>query len=72
VEVCYKHKNFVVLKTDDETLLADDNRAGLVLYAAKCAYVSGKNEGEKFRYLREISSLWAPKRMECARQARYP
>ncbi|MDR1514148.1 MAG: hypothetical protein LBS45_00500 [Synergistaceae bacterium] len=61
VEVWYKYKNFAVLKTDDEVLLADDNRIGLVLYAAKCAYISGKNEWEKFRYLREISSLWAKK-----------
>jgi predicted transposase/invertase (TIGR01784 family) len=49
------------MDTDDKILLADDNRAGLVLYAAKCAYLSGKDEGEKFRYLREISDLWAKK-----------
>jgi hypothetical protein len=60
-EVYYKYINFFVLNTDDDVLLAGDNRAGFILYAAKCAYISGKNEGEKFRYLREISDLWAKK-----------
>jgi predicted transposase YdaD len=32
-----------------------------VLYAAKRAHVSGKDETKKFRYLREISDLWVKK-----------
>jgi predicted transposase/invertase (TIGR01784 family) len=58
VGVTYKYKNFSVIDTPDEILLCGDNRIGLVLYAAKCAYKSGKDEAEKFRYLRHISDLW--------------
>ena len=44
---------------ENDILLAEDSRIGLVLYAAKCAYLSGNDEGEKFRYLRLISNMWA-------------
>ncbi|MDR3280902.1 MAG: hypothetical protein LBT23_10350 [Synergistaceae bacterium] len=56
--VTYNYKNFFVTDTPDEILLSGENRIGLVLYAAKCAYRSGKDEAEKFRYLRHISDLW--------------
>ncbi|MDR1579165.1 MAG: hypothetical protein LBS35_02310, partial [Synergistaceae bacterium] len=58
VEVTYKYINIPVPGIEDEVLLADENRIGLVLYAAKCASKSGDDEGEKFRYLRQISDLW--------------
>jgi hypothetical protein len=61
VTVSYIYVNFFTAKADDEILLAGENRVGLILYAAKCAYISGKDEGKKFRYLREISDLWAAK-----------
>ncbi|MDR1741616.1 MAG: hypothetical protein LBR38_07205 [Synergistaceae bacterium] len=35
---------------------------GLVLYAMKKARLSGGDEGMKFRYLREISTLWAERK----------
>jgi hypothetical protein len=41
VKVTYEYKNFNVIYTDDEILLAEENRIGLVLYAAKCAFISG-------------------------------
>ena len=44
---------------EDNLFLVEDSRIGLVLYAAKCAYLSGDDEGEKFRYLRLISNMWA-------------
>ncbi|MDR1509553.1 MAG: hypothetical protein LBS53_07935 [Synergistaceae bacterium] len=59
VKVSYAYINYFVLNTDDEILLAGDNRVGLVLYAAKCAHRSGRDEDKKFRYLREISDIWA-------------
>ena len=40
-------------------LLAEDSPFGLVLYATKCAYLSKDDEGEKFRYLRLLSNMWA-------------
>jgi predicted transposase/invertase (TIGR01784 family) len=58
VGVTYRYKNFFVIDTPDEILLSRENRIGLVLYAAKCAYKSGNDEAEKFRYLRHISDLW--------------
>jgi len=58
VKTTYEYKNFFVLNTPDEILLSGENRIGLVLFAAKCAYKSGKDEAEKFRYLRHISDLW--------------
>jgi uncharacterized protein YeeX (DUF496 family) len=58
VEVIYRYKNFFVIDTPDEILLSGENRIGLVLYAAKCAYKSGKDEAKKFSYLRNISDLW--------------
>ena len=39
-------------------MLSDENRIGLILYAAKCANESGGDEGKKFGYLRHISDLW--------------
>jgi hypothetical protein len=59
VRVIYEYKNFFVMDTPDETLLSGENRIGLILYAAKCAYKSRNDEGEKIRYLRHISDLWA-------------
>jgi hypothetical protein len=58
VETFYKYKNVVILDIPDEVLLAGNNRVGFVLYAAKCAAKSGKDEGKKFHYLRLISDLW--------------
>ena len=59
VRVIYEYKNFFVMDTPDKTLLSNENRVGLILYAAKCACKSRNDEGEKFRYLRHISDLWA-------------
>ena len=56
-ETTYEYKNFFVIDTADEILLSGENRIGLILYAAKCAYKSGKDETEKLRYLRHISDL---------------
>jgi hypothetical protein len=58
VEVTYKYIKVLVPDIADETLLADESRIGLVLYAAKCVNKSGGNEGEKLRYLRHVSDLW--------------
>jgi hypothetical protein len=58
VRVSYDYKNFFVLETPDDELLSGENKVGLFLYAAKCAYESGGDEGEKFRYLRHISDMW--------------
>jgi hypothetical protein len=55
VEAIYRYKNFFVLDIPDEVLLAGENRVGLILYAAKCAYRSRNDESEKFRYLRHIT-----------------
>jgi hypothetical protein len=59
VKVAYDYINVSVVNLEENVFLAGDNRVGLVLYAAKCAYLSGNDEGEKFRYLRLISNLWA-------------
>ena len=64
VRVAYDYINVNVIKLEDDVFLAKDSRIGLVLYAAKCAYLSGNDEGEKFRYLRLISSLWAERGWE--------
>ncbi|MDR1241261.1 MAG: hypothetical protein LBM00_00520 [Deltaproteobacteria bacterium] len=58
VEATYKYISVSVPDIGDETLLADENRIGLVLYSAKCAEKSGDDESEKFRYLRHISDMW--------------
>jgi hypothetical protein len=59
VRSLYEYINVVVKDLSDELLLDGDNRIGFVLYAAKCAWISGNDEGKKFRYLREISEMWA-------------
>jgi len=59
VRVVYEYINVDIMKLEDDVLLAEDNRIGLVLYAAKCANLSGDDESEKFRYLRRLSDLWA-------------
>ncbi|MDR1650143.1 MAG: hypothetical protein LBR71_07765 [Synergistaceae bacterium] len=59
VKVSYEYANVVVMDLPDEALLSGENRIGLVLLALKAARKSGKDEGLKFRYLREISNLWA-------------
>ena len=59
VTVTYNYINVNVIEMEDDVLLADDSRIGLVLYAAKCAYLSGGDEDEKFRYLRLLSNLWS-------------
>jgi len=59
VRVVYDYINVDVMKLEDEVFLAGDSRIGLVFYAAKCANLSGDDEGEKFRYLRLLSNLWA-------------
>ena len=59
VRVAYDYINVKTMELEDSTLLTEDSRIGLVLYAAKCAYLSGNDEGEKFRYLRLASNMWA-------------
>ena len=59
VRVIYEYINVDVMKLEDDIFLAKDSRIGLVFYAAKCANLSGDDEGEKFRYLRLLSNLWA-------------
>jgi hypothetical protein len=59
VRVAYNYINVFVIKLEDDLLLTENSRIGLVLYAAKCAYLCDDDEGEKFRYLRLISNLWA-------------
>ncbi|MDR1740518.1 MAG: hypothetical protein LBR38_01535 [Synergistaceae bacterium] len=62
VRVVYEYVNVDVLKMSDDDLLAGDNRMGLVLYAMKKARLSGDDEGMKFRYLKELSRLWAQRK----------
>jgi hypothetical protein len=62
VESLYKYIHVPVLEQEDEVLLSEENHAGLILYAAKCAWKSGKDEARKFAYLRKISELWAERR----------
>lgn len=57
--VVYEYKNIDVQNLSDEELLAGDNRIALILYAAKRAQESKNDEGSKFRYLRDISNIWA-------------
>jgi hypothetical protein len=59
VESLYKYIHVPVLELEDEALLAEENRVGFILYAAKAAWQSGKDEAQKFVYLRKISELWA-------------
>jgi predicted transposase/invertase (TIGR01784 family) len=56
--------NVVVAELSDEFLLAEENRIGFVLYAVKCARASGDDEGKKFRYLRDISTLRARRKWD--------
>jgi hypothetical protein len=62
VRVVYEYVTVNVMAMPDELLLANDNRMGLVLYAMKRARLSGDDEGMKFRYLRELSALWAERK----------
>jgi predicted transposase/invertase (TIGR01784 family) len=48
-----------VIELEDNALLTESSRIGLVLYAAKCVWQSGNDEGKKFQYLRKITNLWA-------------
>jgi len=57
--VVYEYNNVDVQDLDDERLISGDNRIALILYAAKRAQESGDDEGRKFRYLRDISNIWA-------------
>lgn len=57
--VIYEYKNVDVRELDDDSLLTGDNRIALILYAAKRAQESKNDEGRKFRYLRDISNIWA-------------
>jgi hypothetical protein len=59
VRVAYDYLNVSVIELDDTVLLAENSRIGLVLYAAKCVWRSGNDEGQKFQYLRKITTLWA-------------
>jgi hypothetical protein len=59
VRVAYDYINVIVIDLGDDVLLVEDNRIGLVLYAAKCAWQSGNDEGKKFQYLRKVTNLWA-------------
>jgi predicted transposase/invertase (TIGR01784 family) len=58
----YEYLTVPILDLPDEVLLANDNRIGLVLYALKCAKKSGNDQGMKFRYLKELSRLWAQRK----------
>ncbi|GHS89734.1 hypothetical protein AGMMS49957_13580 [Synergistales bacterium] len=58
VESLYKYVNVVVSGLENSIFLSEDNRVGLVLYAAKCKLLSEDDESKKFRYLRDISKLW--------------
>jgi hypothetical protein len=58
-KVAYSYTSVSVVELEDEALLEEGSCVGLILYAAKCAWRSGDDEGEKFRYLRLISALWA-------------
>jgi hypothetical protein len=64
VQVLYVYINVPVLELKDDVLLAEENRVGLILYAAKYAWKSGKDEARKFGYLRKISELWAERRWD--------
>ena len=65
VKTEYHYKNYSLMDAPDEELLAEENRAGLVLYAAKCAgRAASGGDAEKYRYLREISALWAARKWE--------
>jgi hypothetical protein len=59
VKVLYRYVNGSVMDMDDASLLSGKKCVGLLLYAQKCARKSGEDEGLKFRYLKEISTLWA-------------
>jgi hypothetical protein len=39
---------------EDEALLTEENRVAFILYAAKAAWKSGKDEAQKFVYLRKV------------------
>ncbi|GHV26811.1 hypothetical protein FACS1894167_00770 [Synergistales bacterium] len=58
IEAVYKYMNVVTANLEDDLLLSDSSRIGLVLYAAKYKQLSGDDDGKKFRYLRDISNLW--------------
>ncbi|MDR1650016.1 MAG: hypothetical protein LBR71_07115 [Synergistaceae bacterium] len=58
-EVLYKYVNVVVMNLEDALLLSGGTQIGFLFYAQKCARKSGNDEGLKFRYLKEISILWA-------------
>jgi hypothetical protein len=64
VESLYKYINVPVLELEDEVLLAEENRVGFILYAAKYAWKSGKDEARKFGYLRKISEMWVERRWD--------
>ncbi|GHV28889.1 hypothetical protein FACS1894167_07080 [Synergistales bacterium] len=66
VRAIYEYVNVVIADLEDTLLLSGDNQIGLVLYAAKYKQVSGDDEREKFRYLRDISNMWAERRWEAA------
>jgi hypothetical protein len=59
VRIAYDYIHVDVTKLEDDVFLSEDSRIGLVLYAAKCAYLSGGDELKKYQYLRLISNLWA-------------
>jgi hypothetical protein len=58
-KVLYEYVNVVVMNLDGALLLSNEKPIGFLLYAQQCARLSGEDEGMKFRYLREISTLWA-------------
>jgi predicted transposase/invertase (TIGR01784 family) len=55
-ESLYRYNNLVLQELGDDELMASDNPADLVLYAAKCALRS-KKELQKYRYLRKLLDL---------------
>jgi hypothetical protein len=59
VRVAYDYLNVPVVELKDSVLLTESSRIGLILYAVKCMWQSGNDEGKKFRYLRKITIMWA-------------
>jgi len=55
--VRYQFNTLELGKLDDGKLLASDNPFDLALYAARKAKQSRKDEGQKYRYLRELRGL---------------
>jgi hypothetical protein len=67
VRVAYDYLSVPVIKLEDTVLLAEGSRIGIILYAAKCMWQSGNDEGKKFEYLQYHGHVGAT-RLEKRRQ----